>query len=731
MTLWDAYLILLSRLGLAPRPTAADGLPVELPAFESLRSAPVLRPARQPIDLTRQLNLARWLGLPLGIAFALTGQWSLSQNREALGQGVLLLAIGLVIFAVVVWRESLDLRSAPAETLPLLDLAPQVETRVRWGVAALALLWSGLTYFFLKNNDFNIFGRLSWAMSLIAWVAAFWQGPLGLKLNWHLLWERLWRGEFNLRLTNKLFLFLLVLAVSAGFRFANLNSVPVEMTSDHVEKLRDVNDILSNGVRPIFEASNGGREPMEFYLAAIAANVLPTGLSHLTLKLLTSLVGFLTLPFIFLLAREIADDDWIAILTMLAAGIGWWPNAISRNGLRFPFAPFFGTLALWLIIRALKRQSRNDMLLAGLAIGLGLYGYTPIRVVPLAAAVAFGLYALHHWNRAQAAKLAAWLGMAALIIVAAFVPMIRYAADAPQDFWRRTLTRVVGDTGAETPPTLSRFLSNEWNSLRMFSWTADSAWLVSPAGQPALDWVMGGLFALGVLYLLYRYVRRRHWLDLFLLISIPVLLLPSTMALAFPIENPSLHRSGVAIPVVFLIVALPLRLLVEHSQSLITGWRGRLVGLGLVGALVFLSAQNNWDILFVNYAQQYRDSVQNASELGALVKSWAESVGSYDTVFIRAYPYWVDTRSVGIYAGQFGWDNAILDAAKLGDMVNDPRPKLYILNRHDAESIALLRQIYPQGKLAYRASTFHDKDFVTFFVPGIVDFDETTIPLPN
>jgi len=219
-------------------------------------------------------------------------------------------------------------------------------------------------------------------------------------------------------------------------------------------------------------------------------------------------------------------------------------------------------------------------------------------------------------------------------------------------------------------------------------------------------------------------------LDLFLLIAVPVLLLPSTLALAFPIENPSLHRSGTAIPVVFLIVALPLRLLVEHSQKIFAGGRGRLVGLGLAGALVFVSAQNNWNIIFVDYAKQYKDSVQNASELGALVRAWAESVGSYDTVVVRAYPYWVDTRAVGIYAGKYGWNNVILDANKLGELTNDPRPKLYILNRHDAESIDLLRQIYPQGKLAYRASSFHDKDFVTFFVPGLVDFDETTIPPP-
>ena len=734
MTLWDAYLIFLSRLGLAPRPTAADGGPLELPSLDSLRPTPIQRPSIRPIDLAQSLNAWRWLALPLAFTLALAGQWSLLENRDAPLPGLGLLAVGALLFIAVIGRQSLDLRlpkSASTEALPLPGLETHVETRVRWRVLALAVLWSGLTYFFLGDNSFNLFGRLSWAISLIAWVAAFWQGQLGLKFNWRPALERLWQGEINIHLTRTLFLFVAVLGVSAVFRFAQLDQVPVEMTSDHVEKLYDVNRILNEGDRPIFEAGNGGREAMEFYLAAIAADYLPTGLSHLTLKLVTSLIGFLTLPLIFLLAREISEDDLTALLAMLAAGIGWWPNAISRNGLRFPFAPFFATVALWLIVRAIKRERRNDALLAGLALGIGLYGYTPIRAVPLAAVLAFGLFALHRWNKAVAVKLAGWLGMGALVMLAGWVPMLRYAADAPQDFWRRTITRLVGDAGSETPPTLGRFLENEWNSLRMFSWTHDTAWLVGPAGQPALDWIMAAAFLLGVAFLVYRYARYRNWSDLFLLIAVPVLLLPSTLALAFPIENPSLHRSGAAIPIVFLIVALPLKLLVEHSQKVMSGRRGTLIGAGLIGALLFFSAQNNWDIVFVNYAQQYKDSVQNASELGALVRAWAESTGSYDTVIVRAYPYWVDTRAVGIYAGQFGWDNVVLEPDKLGDWATDPRPKLYILHRHDAESIALLRQIYPQGKLAYRASSFHDKDFVTFFVPGVVDFDETTILPPR
>ncbi len=738
MTLWQAYLLFLSRFGLAPRPDAAD--------------VPAAAPSLRPSVARDAAQFSAWprLGMPLGFALALAGQWSLLRFRESPLTGVALLAAGAILFLMAVWKNGIEpgtASTAQAESLTLPGLHAPTKSGARRRVAGAAFVLSALTFLLVGGNNFSLPGRITWVASLIAWVAAFWEGPITVNLPSSSDFSRFLTTKVvtTFQLSRTALLLCVVLIVSAGFRFARLNDVPIAMTSDHVEKLRDVNEILNLGRRPIFEATNGGREPMEFYLAALAAQVAGTGLSHLTLKLVTAAAGFLTLPLIFLFAREVSDD-WTALLATLAAGIGWWPNVISRNGLRFPFAPLFATLALWLIVRAIKRNRRNDALMAGLALGVGLYGYTPIRIAPVAIAFALGLYALHKWRKAAAIKVAGWLAMLSLVVVAAFVPMIRYAVDEPENFWRRTFTRLTGDPEQPAAPTWQVLLQNEWNSLRMFSWTSDSAWLVSPAGQPALDWIMGACFALGAAFLLYRYVRKRNWLDLFLVMALPLLLLPSTLALAFPIENPSLHRSGSAIPIVFFVVALPLRLLIGNIDGLRgSGLRGSglhprwsrlqaaptLIGAALAALLLIFSAQENWKILFVNYAGQYKSSVQNAPELGEIVRGWATSVGAWDTVFVRAYPYWVDTRAVGIYAGKFGWDNVILEADTLAEAAGDPRPKLYILNRADADTVAALRELYPNGKLAYYTSHFHDKDFLTFFVPGKLDFDERLItPVP-
>ncbi len=717
-------------------------------------AVPSIVPTPSRAEATRQawLGLMRWVGGSGAVLLALAGQYSLARFHARPWPGVLMLFGGAALWALVVRREALDgwwpTRAPTLEAQPIL----QAGTRVRWRLAGVALVLSALTFFVSANNNFPPLGRAAWVASLMVWALALWDGPIQFNWDWRGALERLWRGEVNIRLSRTLFLLIGVMVVAATIRFANLEAVPSEMTSDHIEKLIDVDDILNNGKRPIFEPDNSGREVMGFYIYAIVARAAGLGLTFINLKLTNALIGFLTLPLIFLAAREITDDDLTGLLAALTAGMAWWPNSISRNGLRFPLAPLFATLALWLVIRALKRRSRNAALLAGLAMGIGLYGYTAIRIVPVAGALAFGLYAWHSWSRTVTTNVARWLIVLGVLLLAGFVPLFRYSMDDPVAFWFRSLTRITGDPGENRPPTTQVFIQNEWNSLRMFNWTADAAWLVSPPGQPALDWVMGALLVMGWAVVVYRAINwrawldglmalatlkwpkgersifLRSWLDLYLVVVIPILLLPSTLALAFPNENPSLHRSGSAIPIVFTLIALALRLLIEFGRRRLAGRLGTVVGVGLATVLLYTSYQANWKILFVDYARNFALSAQNASEIGRVIESFAHSIGSYDTAYVRPYPYWVDTRAVGIYANNFSHDYAI-PKEQLADPLGDPRPKLFVLNLYDQETIAELRRLYPTGTLSRYTSAVPNHDFLLYFVPSALDVDESSLPI--
>jgi hypothetical protein len=106
----------------------------------------------------------------------------------------------------------------------------------------------------------------------------------------------------------------------------------------------------------------------------------------------------------------------------------------------------------------------------------------------------------------------------------------------------------------------------------------------------------------------------------------------------------------------------------------------------------------------------------NSSEIGAIAKEFAETIGSPDTVWVMGYPHWVDTRLVALNAGFPGRDYELF-VDELETTLPDTRAKLFILNKDDQAAAEALRQMYPQGWLSFYPSKTPTKEFRLFFVP--------------
>ena len=87
------------------------------------------------------------------------------------------------------------------------------------------------------------------------------------------------------------------------------------MVSDHAEKLLDVNDVL-NGQLRVFFPRNTGREAFQFYWTALMIKLFNTGVSFMSLKLGTTLIGLFTLYYIYRLGNEIGNR-WVALLALV------------------------------------------------------------------------------------------------------------------------------------------------------------------------------------------------------------------------------------------------------------------------------------------------------------------------------------------------------------------------------------------------------------------------------
>jgi len=700
------------------------------------RSAPRVLPGSLPADVSPAaarapsresfVRLLAGLRMPSALLLTIAGQAFLIANPHSYGPGLLLMVLGVAAFAANLVYDRL--LGAPWKQ----EAAVESGLNFRWWLVGIALVTGAFGFWDARDNTFRLAGVLAWFISVACWMLGTWEwrvSPAQVLAGLRARLAPLVRAEsVNVRVTRMAVLAGLVLVVGGYFRFSQLPAIPPEMTSDHVEKLFDVHDLVG-GKHSVYFERNTGREPIQFYFAAFLVNVFQTGFTHLTLKITSSVAGFLMLPFMFFLGREL-EDDRFGLLAMAMAAISFWATAISRVGLRFPLSPLFVAPSLLFLLRGVRRHSRNDFLLAGLFLGIGLYGYSTIRIVPLAYAVVLAWF--FFWPQPGAARrqlVANGILMFATTFIV-FLPLYRYATSPDNIFWYRSITRLGSPDQPINGNIVLIFLQNQWNGLLMFNFLGDQVWVNTIPGKPALDAISGALFVCGVVFLLARLVLRRDRVAGALLLLVPLLLLASTLSLAFPDENPSVVRAGGAIPVVFLITAYPLWLLWQRLQQVWPGATGRWLGTGSLVLLIGGSALINNNMYFVQYPAQYIGSAQNASEIGAVVHNFATTIGSYDTAWICLHPYWADTRAVGIYAGDIGWEQ-VLPPDQFTRLQGDTRPLMIILNPRGKDCIAAMRADFPTGKLSLvHSARGTDKDFLVYFVPGTTDLNENTLNYP-
>ncbi len=672
-------------------------------AFEAAeQTAPEQTPERRALGA-----ILPWRSL-LALGIAVVAQISLMPRpSRAWIPGVILYACAAVVLAWSVWKGEW----LPAEIPEAEERPEDYRVRSRWLYISLPLALAA--FLTLGGNRFTKLNVMLWVLAILFTILAFWQGEFPFKGWWKQANERL-HLPWKLSLSAWTLLVIACVALVVLFRTYRMTQVPPEMVSDHAEKLLDVWDVL-HGQTSIFFPRNTGREAIQMYLTAGIIQLFHTGYTFLSLKLGTILLGLLTLPYMYLLGKELANRR-VGLFAVLFAGIGYWPNVISRVGLRFPLYPMFVAPTLYYLIRGLRTSNRNDFILAGLALGIGLHGYTPIRILPLLVLIAVGLFLLH--PQAKGRRLQAVSGLLVLVLISliVFLPLLRFALEFPTIFDFRALSRL-GTTERLLPgPALLILIKNLWNASVMYFWSDGNIWVHSVTGSPALDIISAALFFSGVILLFIRYIRRRTWQDLVILLSVPVLMLPSILSLAFPDENPALNRASGAIAPVFLIIAIALDGLMSGVEKRIPSKTGAAIAWGIALILVFFSALGNYDLVFNQYQRAYVLSSWNTSEMGSIIRDFGNMYGGTNNAYVVPYPYWVDTRLVGMNAGDPTRDYAI-PSDQISATLNFPQPKMFLVNPEDQADLNLLRQLFPQGIVSNYASKV-GKDFYIYMVPA-------------
>ncbi|MBI5305396.1 MAG: glycosyltransferase family 39 protein [Chloroflexi bacterium] len=664
-------------------------------------------------------RVSAWLALfALGaLALAILAQFGYTVLHNGFA-ALALFAAALGLWLVVLWTD----RDPASPRVTARAFAAPARRRVNMTFAASAVVLALITFLLSGDNEFTPDNVLAWGLSIALFLYAFWEPEKSLTewrdaiaQTWQNARARFSAGVFLSWQTLALGAILLVAACSMFYR---LGETPSEMTSDHAEKILGVGEIL-NGARPIFLTIGPGREPILAYLTAAYVSLTDKPLDFAALKWGTALGGILVVFVTFLLARELFDDR-VALIAAALTAMSKWLMIVAHIGFRSTFTPLFTALTALFLLRALKFQKRNDFLIAGVCLGAGLYSYNAFRLAPVMVAFFFVWWLavernvrVTEWRR-YATNVAVLVALAIIV----FMPLGRYMSDHPEASWYRVLTRMgTTERSFEENPFVI-FADNVKNVVLMFNVTGDVAWPNNLPNDPALDIVTGGIFALGVFTAFYRIARQREMMYAHVLIALFVMLMPSALSIAFPVENPGNIRALGALPFVMIIAAAPLALLwrrLGDAPGAFARWQA--VGVLAIILLVILFA--NYRRYFVQYDASYRSSAGNASEVAATVRAFANSVGDTQHAWIMLYPHWIDTRSVAIALGEMDWQDHTLPDANAAQMrMTDDANKLFILNTNDHANLTRLSEIYPDAQVRVYRSQTPNRDFLLVFVPG-------------
>jgi len=675
---------------------------------EMISPEPGDKPSPVIVSLPKSTYHFPWRAM-LALAFALVAQRALEPPDPNPTTGIILYLFSLAFLIWAIVTKEWEIAALKEESNQPIPITIHTYTFL------ISLPFMLLAFLAFSGNEFNGLNLFLGLMVFVLVFRALWIGTPGKKLTWvfQKIWSWIKKPEINLHLSSFSLLLIAAALLVIFFRVYNISGVPGEMFSDHAEKLADISDVL-NGQTSIFFPRNTGREAVQMYLTAAIILIFKTGLTFTSLKIGTILAGLLTLPYIYLLGKEVGNR-WVGLLALVLAGIAYWPNVISRVSLRFPLYPLFIAPLLFYFIRGLRTSNRNDFIFAGIALGLGLYGYSPMRIVPFVLIIAVGLYLVHAQSRGKRLSAIWSLAVLAIIALIIFLPLLRYWVENPDMFDYRALTRLTTTERAYPGPLLQVFLDNLWRAMIMFFWNNGDIWVHSIPNRPALDVVSAALFFIGTVLVFVRYIRKQNWLDLFLILSIPLLMMPSILSLAFPEENPSLNRTGGAIIPVFLIAAIALEgLLSGMVRRAVSRWGKTLaVAVGLL--LLLWSSIQNYDLVFRQYRDQFMAGAWNTSDIGGMIREFADTIGTRDTAYVVPFPYWVDTRLVGINAG-FPEKDYALWPEKFAETLAQPVPKLFILKSDDTQDVTALKKLYPDAITYIFRAQWEGKDFVLLYV---------------
>ena len=522
-------------------------------------------------------------------------------------------------------------------------------------------------------------------------------------------------------------LLFVILLLAAAFRFYQLNLYPNGCQSDECNNGLDALKWLGGAPYTPYAETNEGQATLFTYLIALSFRLFGVGVWQM--RLVSAVVGVLTVAAFYLLARQLTGRR-AALAVTAALAASRWHITFSRIVYELIMQPLVMIVLVGLMLAALRTGKRWQWALAGVALAVGMNTYTAFRIVPfvVAAFLAFWLardavrtLAVRRRGDASAAQTlrgdvqgaAVMAGGAALAVLPLGVYIVRNWS-----VFTGRIRHISILPDVERLQSWQPVLDNLKKTLYMFNWRGDQAALNNLPGAPMLDTVIAVLFVLGLAYVLWYALRLRSWPVLAVLWFVGIL---SLGVLSVAHEAPSARRTIGLIPLIYLLAAGVLQ---QFFLAWDRAWRG--MGRSLfnvaVGAVVVGMMISNARLYF--HVQAQEPSVWSAySPNESAVGRYVSELPAGAQVLIT--PQFQHHSAVRLIGGDHPY-RALnpVDDVPFRSTLPAGQELVYVLEPVDQPLLALLKQIYPKGQEQDHADRYGEPLFLSFEVSG-EDFNAT------
>lgn len=579
-----------------------------------------------------------------------------------------------------------------------------ISVKTAWLVLGLALaILGGWNY---RNGTVNLLAALLWIGSIASVFYAFYQKRIKERQPFKARLQKILSNRK--RLMALLFLIVVVLA----FQLGGLKNVPSEMVSSQVEAYYTYDGILS-GDTALWFPRNVVSEPLGYYWGALLNLFAGKPLSFTGLKLAYALAGLIAVFFIYKLGSLLFDER-SGYLSALLFGIGFWPILQERALLGYGLVLVIFIPATFFLIKSLKEDDFNSLLIATVLTSLGLLTNKIFIFAILANILVTIVYTVKKVKEGQRTELALRIGVSIILGVVVALPLVFVIISNPSGWLAPIANQLSTQFSSYSASKSLVFFSNLLSALGMVNWSNNNSWVDGIANRGALDWLSAAFFLFGLAVLIFKDFRKDRSQTIALLLIFLVMLMPSVLSFSQPQENPSLSRAlGAALPV-FLIAGrgfgFALEQLPEISPKKANN-RRTFVFLLFAAIAIF----NNYQLINRVYAENYHRSAWNASEMASVLNENMTGREGNLQPYLVGYPYWVDARAVAISMGKPELNLSILPD-DLAQTVNLNANKIFLLHPEDESSLNQLQSLYPHGFGNLYASREANKDFYVFIV---------------